>query len=63
MKVIDSKPGNRSITLKPTETLSSQRLVTALVHKGNHTRSQAKEQIAHLFDALEEQLLDQKGAA
>jgi hypothetical protein len=60
MQVIDTPAHNRAITLKPTEQLNSQRLVAALVHKGNHTRKQAKEEIAYLFDALEDQLLEQQ---
>jgi nucleoid DNA-binding protein len=60
MQVIDTPAHNRAITLKPTEQLNSQRLVAALVHKGSHTRKQAKAEIAHLFDCLEEQLFEQQ---
>ena len=60
MQVIDTPAHNRAITLKPTEQLNSQRLVAALIHSGSHSRSQAKAEIAHLFDCLEEQLYEQQ---
>jgi hypothetical protein len=57
MQVIDTTSSNRAIVLKPTEMLRSERLVAALIHKGSHTRAQAVEQVSHLFDCVEEQLL------
>ena len=56
MTIVDTVPEHRALKLKPTETLTSQRLIAALVHSGSHTRAEATESIAHLFDCLEEQL-------
>lgn len=61
MKVIDTTANNRAIKLLPTEQITSQRLIAALVHKG-HSRSEATEQVNHLLDCLEEQLLTARAA-
>ena len=56
MQVIDTTPGQRAITLLPTEVLRSERLAAALHHTGQYTKAEAKELIAQLFDGLEVQL-------
>lgn len=57
MKVVDTTPGHRAIQLHPTEQLTSQRLIAALVHNGSHTKAEASDEVSHLFGCVEEQLL------
>ncbi|MGI0133333.1 MAG: hypothetical protein ACREBW_00020 [Candidatus Micrarchaeaceae archaeon] len=62
MKVIDPTSGSRAIELKPTETLTSVRLASALKQFGGYSRAESKELAAQVFDAIEMQLHSAKYA-
>jgi hypothetical protein len=60
MTIVDTVPEHRALQLNVSESLTTQRLIAALVHGGSHTRAEATESVAHFFDCLEAQLLTGK---
>lgn len=63
MKVIDSTPGHRALTVNKDEVIDSETIALALAAHGLHTPEEANDLASIMFDSLEEMLLFKRIAA
>ena len=62
MRITDSVPGHRALSLSANETLDSRQLVPGLIDKG-YRQAVAEELAQQIFDLLEEISVEQRFAA